>query len=171
MTPLTFCWNDMSTFFTARYPFIITLDVILVGGWVRNITSILRFAFVVCNFSLLLTTVFRGFKHIKHCFLVNSAFLLPFCATLAFACIQLDTRDSLANFALKSLSLFGCWQGGREVKNRDFYGDILFEWPLRTFTSKSDESNLILKFFLMERKSSKSSLSLLNKKHFRTFLV
>ena len=44
MTPLKLCWNDMSTFFTARYPFITTLDVILVGGCVRNITSIWRFA-------------------------------------------------------------------------------------------------------------------------------
>ena len=33
----------------------------------------------------------RAFKHIKHCFLVNSAFLLPFCVTLAFVCLQLDT--------------------------------------------------------------------------------
>ena len=32
----------------------------------------------------------RGFKHMKHCFLVNSAFLLPFCVTLAFVCVQLD---------------------------------------------------------------------------------
>ena len=31
----------------------------------------------------------RGFKHMKHCFLVNSAFLLPFCVKIA--CAQLDT--------------------------------------------------------------------------------
>ena len=40
MTPLMLCWSDMSTFFTARYPFITTLDIILMDGWVRNITSI-----------------------------------------------------------------------------------------------------------------------------------
>ena len=33
----------------------------------------------------------RGFKHMKHCFLINSAFLLTFCLTLVFACVQLDT--------------------------------------------------------------------------------
>ena len=27
----------------------------------------------------------------KHCFLVNADFLLPFCQTLAFVCVQLDT--------------------------------------------------------------------------------
>ena len=44
MTPLKLCCNDMSTFFTARYPFITTLDVILVGGWVKNIMLILHLA-------------------------------------------------------------------------------------------------------------------------------
>ena len=53
-------------------------------------------------------------------------------------------RDFSANFGSKSLSLFGLLQGGggsrqtvtngdkggRGVKNLDFYGDILFEWPL-----------------------------------------
>ena len=29
----------------------------------------------------------RSFKHMKHCFLVNVAFLLSFCGT----CVQLDT--------------------------------------------------------------------------------
>ena len=33
----------------------------------------------------------RGFKHMKHCFLVNSALLLPFCSTLALVCIKLGT--------------------------------------------------------------------------------
>ena len=33
----------------------------------------------------------RGFKHMKHCFLVNAAFLLPFCGTLVFVCVQVDT--------------------------------------------------------------------------------
>ena len=37
ITPLTLCLNDMSTFFTSRYPFITTLEVILVGGWVSEI--------------------------------------------------------------------------------------------------------------------------------------
>ena len=32
----------------------------------------------------------RGFEHMKHCFLVNSALLLPFSATLTFVCVQLD---------------------------------------------------------------------------------
>ena len=27
----------------------------------------------------------------KHCFLVNSAFILPFCVPLAFVSVQLDT--------------------------------------------------------------------------------
>ena len=49
----------------------------------------------------------RDFKHMKHCFLVNSAFLLPFCVTLAFVCVLLDTRDFSANFGSKSLTLFG----------------------------------------------------------------
>ena len=40
MTTLTLCLNDITTFFTARYAFITTLDVILMDGWVRNITSI-----------------------------------------------------------------------------------------------------------------------------------
>ena len=45
-----------------------------------------------CNFSLLLTTVSEVLNtYIKHCFLVNSAFLLPFCATLAFVYAQLNT--------------------------------------------------------------------------------
>ena len=100
MTPLTLCWNDMSTFFTARYAFITTLDVILMDGWVRNITSIWRFVLprraplMDCGLqlSLLLTTVSEVLNtYIKHCFLVNSAFLLPFCATLALVCIQLGT--------------------------------------------------------------------------------
>ena len=51
----------------------------------------------------------RGFKHIKHCFFDNSAFLLPICVTLAFACDQLNI--GLENFQLTSgqkvLSLFG----------------------------------------------------------------
>ena len=33
----------------------------------------------------------RGFKHMKHCLLFNSDFLLPFCATLAFVYAQLNT--------------------------------------------------------------------------------
>ena len=54
---------------------------------------------------------FRGFNHIKHCFLVNSAFLLPLCATMALVCIRMYSvrrrpQDSLANFGSKSLSLF-----------------------------------------------------------------
>ena len=45
---------------------------------------------MVYNFSLLLTTVSEVLNtYINHCFLVNSVFLLPFCATLAFVCIQL----------------------------------------------------------------------------------
>ena len=42
----------------------------------------------------------RGFKHMKHYFLVHTAFLLPFCATLSFVCVQLDT--SLEIFQLIS---------------------------------------------------------------------
>ena len=38
-----------------------------------------------------LTTVSEVLKHMKHCFLVNAAFLLPFWVTLAFVCVQLDT--------------------------------------------------------------------------------
>ena len=45
---------------------------------------------MVCNFSLLLITVSEVLNtYIKHCFLVNSAFLLPFSATLEFVCVQL----------------------------------------------------------------------------------
>ena len=40
----------------------------------------------------------RDFQHIKHCFILNSAFLLPLCVTLAFVCGQLDT--GLENFQL-----------------------------------------------------------------------
>ena len=29
----------------------------------------------------------KGFKHMKHHFVVNYAFLLPFCVTLAFVCV------------------------------------------------------------------------------------
>ena len=34
---------------------------------------------------------FRGFKHMKYCFLADSAFLLPFCVIVAFIWVQLDT--------------------------------------------------------------------------------
>ena len=80
-------------------------------------------------------------------------FSCKFCFSVAFMCdfgirmcsVKHRPRDSLANFGSKSLSLFGWWQGGEGVqgkrwqtvtrggggvKNRDFYGDILFEWPL-----------------------------------------
>ena len=50
-------------------------------------------------------------------------------------------RDSLANFGSKICHYLGGDKGGRGVKangdkggggvkNLDFYGDILFEWPL-----------------------------------------
>ena len=37
----------------------------------------------------------RGFKHMKHCLLFNSAFLLPFYVTLAFVCAQLNTGPEI----------------------------------------------------------------------------
>ena len=43
----------------------------------------------------------RGFKHMTYyCFFVNSAFLLPFCETLAFVCVQLDTGQELFQLIL-----------------------------------------------------------------------
>ena len=91
---------------------------------------------------------FRGFKHIKHCFLVISLFCcLSVCDfDIRMCSVRHRPKDFSANFGSKSLSLFGWRQGGeagqgkqwqtvtREgggIKNRDFYGDILFEWPLR----------------------------------------
>ena len=65
---------------------------------------------MIWNFSLSLTTVLEVLNtHIKHCFLVISAFMLPFCVTFSLVCVQLDhmPKDSLANFGSKSLSLFG----------------------------------------------------------------
>ena len=54
----------------------------------------------------------------KHCFLVNAAFLLPFCVTLAFVCVQLDT--GLEIFQLisgqKVCHYLGGDKGGRGVK-------------------------------------------------------
>ena len=52
--------------------------------------------------------------------------------TLAFGCVQLDT--GLEIFQLisgqKVCHYLGGDKGGGGVKNWDFYGDILFEWPL-----------------------------------------
>ena len=72
ITPLMLCCNYMLTFFTARYQFITTLDIILVGGWVRNITSIRRFALprtaslTDCGLQLFTfaDNCIRDFKHI-----------------------------------------------------------------------------------------------------------
>ena len=35
----------------------------------------------------------------KNCFLVNSAFQLPFCVTLAFVCVQLETGLEIVQLA------------------------------------------------------------------------
>ena len=66
--------------------------------------------------------------------------------TLAFVCVQLDTGLEIFQLILgqKVCHYLGGDKGGggsrqtvtngdkwgRGVKNRDFYGDILFEWPL-----------------------------------------
>ena len=65
---------------------------------------------------------FRGFKHIKHCFLVNSAFLLPFSVWLkAFVFVQLDT--GLEIFLLisdqKVCHYLDGDKGGRGIKAND----------------------------------------------------
>ena len=56
----------------------------------------------------------------KHCFLVDSAFLLPFCITLAFVCVQLDT--GLEIFLLisgqKVCHYFGGDKGGGGQRKR-----------------------------------------------------
>ena len=49
--------------------------------------------------SLLVTTVSEVLNtYIKHCLLVNSDFLLPFCATLALLCIQLSAGLEIEMF-------------------------------------------------------------------------
>ena len=91
----------------------------------------------------------RGLKHIKHCFLVNFDFLLPFCVTLAFVRVQLDT--CLEMFQLMSgqkvchylggdkggggsrQTVTNGDKGGWGVKNWDFRDYILFKWPLKCF--------------------------------------
>ena len=76
---------------------------------------------------------FRDFKHIKHCFLVNSAFLLPFCVWLWLLDICLEIFQLISS--QKVCHYLGGDKGGRWFKaNGDKwwqgYGDILFECPL-----------------------------------------
>ena len=54
----------------------------------------------------------------KHCFLVNAAFLLPLCGTLAFVCVQLDTGLEIFQLILgqKVCHYLGGDKGGRGVK-------------------------------------------------------
>ena len=54
----------------------------------------------------------------KHCFLVDSAFLLPFCMTLAFVCVQLDTCLEIHQLisGQKVCHYLGGDKGGRGVK-------------------------------------------------------
>ena len=54
----------------------------------------------------------------KYWFLVNAAFLLPFCGTLTFVCVQLDTGLEIIQLisCQKVCHYLGGDKGGRGVK-------------------------------------------------------
>ena len=118
--------------------------------------------FLLINCDLVLFTFadncIRGLKHIEHCFLVNFVFLLRFCVTLAFVCVQVDKGLEIFQLILGQIVchyLGGDKRGGgsremvtngdkegRGVQNWDFYGDILFEWPLKIFIDNAHRAYL-----------------------------
>ena len=42
-------------------------------------------------------------------------------------------------------------KGGGGIKNRDFYGDILFEWPLTKILSTQTSLNVIVKHISIKK--------------------